>query len=80
MAAPEPVFGTDGNDVLATALDKQWVYGLAGNDDLTSTGNNTSLDGGKGDDRLSTILLGGGAGEPEPTSSEALVPTPSRPR
>ena len=69
MSAPEPVFGTDGNDVLATALDKQWVYGLAGNDDLTSTGNDTSLDGGKGDDRLSTMGRGraradqfGGAG------------------
>ena len=51
------IFGTDGPDTLAARADGDRVFGLGGNDILSSAFNRTTLDGGAGGDRLTTELV-----------------------
>ena len=62
MAPNGIILGTENADVLATDSEGQSVYGLGGNDFLTSAHNSTRLDGGDGDDRLGTVIGTAGAG------------------
>jgi Ca2+-binding RTX toxin-like protein len=63
---PEPILGTDGNDVLNGSGGKDVIRGLLGDDILMGSAGNDDLDGGAGNDQLwggaGNDTLKGGAG------------------
>jgi len=56
--------GTDGNNTINGAANKDTLFGKGGNDTINGNGNNDSIDGGPGDDSLyggdgKDVILGG---------------------